>query len=164
MRFDDRQAHVQAHAHSCGLGGEERLENALAYRLVDAFAAIDDRNHCARVGWFAADRDIPTPVGAILHGLACVVDEVEHDLLNLHPVSANGWKRILEAQRQRNVVNDQVVVDNPRNLAYGFVQIEVFRCKFVALIQGPQSPNYRHRALVVFADIAEDAPQFLKIG
>src|ERR1700722_13820383 len=40
MRFDDRPADRQAHAHAVGFGGEERVEQATGILRVDADARI----------------------------------------------------------------------------------------------------------------------------
>ena len=84
------------------LGGEERLEDAVAHAARDARAGVGDPQHGVVV--FEAGRDADRPGEGVLEG---VRDEVEDDLLPHLPVDVEGRveRRAVDLQAQARLLD-----------------------------------------------------------
>ena len=86
MRFDDRAANRQSHAHPAGLGAEEGTEHPLQIVWLDADAAVlhgDD--DVIATGPLRPDDELPRPFDDGRHGVDGV-DREENHLLQLNPI------------------------------------------------------------------------------
>ena len=91
VRLDDRAADRQAHAEALHLGAHEVLEDALEIPVLDADPRVPDRDgHASRRERGRLDRDLTRAVLGGRDGLACVDEDVEQDLLELHRVASDG--------------------------------------------------------------------------
>jgi hypothetical protein len=87
MGIDDRPADRESHAHALGLGGEQRIENAIGGSGIEADAGILDGNERFAVfGRLQRNPQIASAVGDIAHRLNTVSDQIEQHLLQLNSV------------------------------------------------------------------------------
>jgi hypothetical protein len=95
MRFDNRTADVQPHAHAIGLGAVKRFKQTLGRRFVDARPLVDDadadepgvepHNH--------ADHRIDCIGPRIVHRFGCILQQVHEHLLDQHRVDVDHRQR-----------------------------------------------------------------------
>jgi len=89
MGLDDRPADRQPDAHAVGLRREEGVEDAIGSGRIQPHAVSSTATSTPARSWF---RDIvaPSAVRDCAHGFNAVHDQIQHDLLQLDPVSKDG--------------------------------------------------------------------------
>src|SRR5258707_905622 len=89
MRFNDRSANVQPHAHTVGLGAVERLEQALSRGFVHTRPLIYNA-HADKTAVHAlhdhADHRIDGVRLGVMHGFGCVFQHVHEHLFDQHRI------------------------------------------------------------------------------
>ena len=90
VRFDERAAYSQSHAHAVWLGREEAVEQASQVLRGDAGATVLDRaTERQYVGRGGPDRDLALSDRTLLHCLDGVDDKIDDNLLELNRISKN---------------------------------------------------------------------------
>src|SRR5258708_9200955 len=103
VRFDDRTADGQAQAHALGLGGVERLEQAVQTLRIQSRAGIPQTDEYAVRSISArADQQLPRPLADAAHRLDGVDDQVENHLLQLDPICSDDWQALRELRPHRD--------------------------------------------------------------
>ena len=90
MGIDDRPADRQPQPRSAGLRREERFENALPMRRIDARPAIVHCYEDARVFLLGADQQLSCSRLDRAHCFNRVEDQVQDDLLQLNAIPLDG--------------------------------------------------------------------------
>src|SRR4051812_19618645 len=95
MSLDDAATDEETEAEPRGFRSHERHEHAMTILDRDAVPEIPDGQlHFSRPATEPGPHDDPAlSRGFFLHRLACVHDQVENHLLNLHPISLDQAKR-----------------------------------------------------------------------
>ena len=89
MGLYDRQAQGQAQTEAMALGGVERLEHPAIFLGTNAVSTILYENvHHTGLGCAGRDQDRPLRDRRRGHGVHCIHDEIEQDLLQLHRIAA----------------------------------------------------------------------------
>src|SRR5256884_2873478 len=90
VRFDDRTADRESHAHAARLGGVEGVEQAVHTLRVQARAGIlHSDEHPARGVWPGADAQLARPLADTAHRFDSVEDHVQDHLLQLDAIALN---------------------------------------------------------------------------
>jgi len=125
MSLNDRAADRQTHTHSLSLGRVEGFKQAREALQRQPRPGIPhpDAHAFRRVG-FRADLQFAPAVTVAAHRLDGVDDQVDHHLLNLHPIAAKEWQGLGEVRLDRGAdLNDLTPSENDR-VADRFIYVE----------------------------------------
>src|ERR1700730_17905721 len=90
MRVDDGAADREAQPYSAGLGRVKGVEDAFEMFRINSRPRITDRDQdLIRSHSFGADRQLSARAINRAHRFDCVQDQVQDDLLQLHPIPLN---------------------------------------------------------------------------
>jgi hypothetical protein len=88
MRLDNRSADRKSHAYAVGFRREEGLEDAISGRQIDTQTSVlNCHKHAVRVDRLRRYRQHFRTIHDHAHGFNAIQDQIEHDLLQLNPVS-----------------------------------------------------------------------------
>ncbi len=97
------------------------------------------------------------------HGFETIEDQVEHHLLELHPVAAHAREVGSELQAHRHVAQDRIASQEPRDLPDDRVEVERHELGLALLDQRAQAVDHGGGPLVVRHDITQDPAHALEI-
>src|SRR6266481_9927340 len=93
MRADDGAADREAQPYSAGLGRVKGVEDAFEMYRINSRPRITDRDqNLIRSPSLGADRQLSARAINRAHRFDCVQDQVQDDLLQLHPIPLNEWQ------------------------------------------------------------------------
>jgi hypothetical protein len=110
MGFDDGPADRQPYPHPAGLGGVERLENALEVLRIDPWPGIAHRDEDAiSVGLLGTDQQLSRLRLDRAHGFDCIQHQVQQNLLQLYTIPVHGNQSLRKARLDRDsILGDRV--------------------------------------------------------
>jgi hypothetical protein len=76
------------------------------------------------------------------HCLACVAEQIQNDLLQLHAIASNSRQTILEFLFQNYIVSLKLARQQSNDLASYFIQIEWLNVNRLLAEERPQSLNH----------------------
>src|ERR1700674_2709202 len=124
MRFNDGAADGQPHTGPMKLRGKERTEDLVRLLQGQPHTVIADRHHELLVfRSLRFDRELARSMH-VLHRIDAVVDEVHHDLLQLHAISHDLRKICRQLRPDRYGVSRQLAAQEEYYLANDFVYIQ----------------------------------------
>src|SRR5271154_7454066 len=95
MRFDNRAADREAHAHAVGLRRVEGFKETRQALRAQPMAGIPHRDaYALRLDTHGADVYFAVAVLNATHRLDGVDDQVQHHLLQLHPIALDAWQLV----------------------------------------------------------------------
>src|SRR5258708_469726 len=124
IRFDDRPADRQAHAHAVRPGREESVEQAAHVFGIDADARIAHRNKHLFGLHEGVDHEAPWPVGYGFHRLHAVHHQVDDDLLQLDAAGEHRRQIAGEVELQSDAMVLNLALDQGDALGDDLVQVE----------------------------------------
>src|SRR6516164_6030734 len=140
MSLNDRAADRQAHTHSLRLGRVEGFKEAWEALRRQPWPGIPYPDaHAFRLVGFRADQQFAPAVTVAAHRLDGVDDQVDHHLLNLHPITPKEWQGLGELRLDRGAdLNDLTPSENDR-VADRFIYVEPIhlRRRFFGVIFDP---------------------------
>ena len=163
MSLDDRTADRKSHTHPVGLGGVERVEQALTILRAQPRAGVSHGDEDPTRILHGADEKLSRPVTDAAHRFDSVDDQVEDHLLQLDCISLNAWQALAELCLHRDVVLYQFAPRQSNDLMNRFVDIEGIlpRRRLLDESADPADDVYGSSAFV--DGIAERLPGFLQI-
>src|SRR5260370_24750149 len=129
IRFDDRPADRQAHAHAVRPGREESVEQAAHVFGIDADARIPHRNKHLFGLREGADHETPRPVGYGFHRLHAVHHQADNGLLQLDTAGEHRRQIAGEVELQRDAMAPTLALDQGDALGDDLVQVEKRRLR-----------------------------------
>ena len=89
VRFDDRTADRESHAHAAGLGSEEGVEQLVGVLGGDPDTAVRHR-YQHLICFVLSDHQLARPICDRFHRFYAVDHQVDEHLLQLDPIGADG--------------------------------------------------------------------------
>src|SRR5580704_4585883 len=130
IRFDDRPADRQAHAHAVHPGREESVEQAAHVFGIDADARIAHRNKHLFGLHERADHETSWPVGYGFYRLHAVHHQVDDDLLQLDAAGEHRRQVAGEVELQGDAMDLDLALNQGDALADDLVQVEKRRLRW----------------------------------
>ena len=108
MGFDNRAADREAHAHAVGLRRVEGFKETRQALRAQPMAGIPHRDaHALRLDTRGADVLFAVAVLNAAHRLDGIDDQVQHHLLQLHPIASDGWRVVRQLRADRDAALDR---------------------------------------------------------
>ena len=168
VRFDDRAAHRQPHAHPATLGGKERIVQPVQVARIDPDAGVvHSHGDVLTVGRVRSDHQFRRPVLDARHGLDTVPHQIQDDLLELDPVTENGRASRGQLHGQRDPAMAQLRAHERQHVADDVIDVRCgsavrsrTRASSSSCVFWSESSAQRRAALIV----AMNSPSSVKIA
>src|SRR5260370_38608512 len=124
MRVDDGAADREAQPYSAGLGRVKGVEDSFEMFRINPRPRITYRDqHLIRFPSFGADRQLSARAIHRAHRFYCVQDQVQDDLLQLHPIPLNE-RQAFQLHLHRDAVPQRFPTGQDNHLADRLVDVE----------------------------------------
>src|SRR6185436_12672283 len=124
MGFDDGAADRKADPDAGGLRREEGPEDPLAILGGDTGPRVSNRNEQPLRARCGADGKLARALIEASHGLDRVHDQIQHDLLQLNPISVNGGQPLREPRMNCYVIVQELAAHERNHFFDGLAQID----------------------------------------
>jgi len=165
VRFDDRSADRQSHAHAAGFGGEKGVEQFVLVLGGEPDAAVLYRDQHL-MGFVAArlDHQLAPPILDRLHRLNAVNHQVDEHLLQLDPVGLDHGQAGREFRPQRHPMSEHLMLHQDDGLLNDVVDVERRLHRIGLFRQRAQALDHLARPFAIFDDASRGAARLDKIG
>src|ERR1700722_1169423 len=150
VSFDDRTADRESHSHATRFGGEEGVEQP--FRNLGGYpdAAIRHTDeHLLRLILSGSDHQFARPICDRLHRLNAIHHQVDHDLLQLDPITCDHVQGRCQFHLQRHLVADQFTLHQRDDLPYDFIDVERHPFNLGLVRECPDAPDHLARPIAV---------------
>src|SRR5204863_2254807 len=154
VRFHNRTADGQSKAKAIRLCGLERLKQFGELVRVNAGSAVAHLN-LNQTGFelSRANGDPPLALRNLVHRVERVQHEIQHDLLQLDSVAPHGTETRIQIERDANLSDHGVAMQQANHILNQPVQIECFELRFVLLNERAHLANDLARTFGVLGNI-----------
>ena len=159
MGLKNGTADGKPHPHSTGLGGVERVKDFVYHLRVNTYPRVFNRYlHLIRVNVPGGDHQFSCPVIYIAHRFDSIHGQVQHHLLQLHPIAENRKNVIRKLRPDHHALSFRFVADEGKDFPDGFIQVQLF-CRGRSLFcQRPNPGDDFTGSLPVADDPAGELP------
>ena len=125
MGVDDRAADRQPHAHAAGFRREEGFEQAVhGFRREARTGVLDRDQHGAGFAALRSHAQHTRLACVRAHRIDRIQDQIQNDLLQLHPVTHDGFEPVGQVGLERNIVLAEFAVHQAENFADCGIDVE----------------------------------------
>ena len=164
MILKDGTANRESHAHTRGLGCIERIEDpCYRVRVKPSSRIFNCYLHLTRVNVPGGDHQFSRPLTYSAHRFETIHDQIQHDLLQLHPIAENRKDITRKPRSDHHALSPCLIPDNSEHFLDGFIQVQLFSRHSPLCGQGPNVGDHVSSALPIANDVPDSFTDFVQI-
>src|ERR1700730_12333097 len=163
MGLDNRPADRQSHPDPLGLGCKERLKDLTDLLRIEATSGILNLDqHTVRI-LCRLDEQLSRQIVEGTHRVDAIHDQVNQDLLQLHPVAEQTWQISGKISAQGNTVSGQLIAQEPSDVLNDLIDVQC--CPFRSALYQLRANSRNNGACPgsVIHDFCNRLPQLLNV-